>query len=145
MDPSHENTKNELMIRPLGIWLFLVFFVLLIGHLLFIVLIHSLDLMPKELASHTFFRSSGFYLNFVGNLIFAFLLLVALYQMRRSALLWSLSLLLFDVCSTSYWILTQNWLENAGYLGVVLISFIWLGSFSCFLYLRYLNNQEMLI
>jgi len=100
--------------------------------------------MPKPLAHHPFFKSNGFYLNFIGNIILAFTLLVALFQMKQSAMFWSLTLLVFDVCSTSYWILTQHWLETAGNFGLVLISFVWGGCISCYLYLRYLNKKGLL-
>jgi hypothetical protein len=70
---------------------------------------------------------------------------VALFQLKQAAMYWSLTLFVFDVCSTSFWILTQNWLETAGYFGIVLVAIVWSGCLSCYLYLRYLNNKGILM
>ncbi|GEM_PF-1747244 len=147
MLPSINNDKNDdhqHTTKPIGVWLYLIFFTLVIAHFLFIILMHSLGLMPNELANHDFFSSNGFYLNFVGNLILAIMLLVSLFQMKQSAMFWSLALFVFDLLSTSFWILTQNWLETAGNFGPVLVGFVWGGCITCYLYLGYLNKKGLL-
>jgi len=148
LNPSSNTEKNELAQsapKPTFIWFYLIFFSLVIGNFLFIILTHSLGQMPKPLADHAFFTSKGFYLNFIGNLTLTFFLVLALFQMKQSAMFWSLALLAFDACSTSYWILTQNWLETAGDFSLAPIFIVWSGCLTCFLYLRYLNKKGMLI
>ena len=148
MSPSIDvsnDEPNQALAKPIGIWLYLILFTLVVAHYLFIILIHSLELMPKGMANQAFFKSNGFYLNFVGNLILAITLIVALFQMKQSAMSWSLTLFVFDVCSTSYWVLTQNWIEMAGVFGLILVGSIWSACISCYFYLRYLHKQKMLL
>lgn len=142
---TDKGESYQALAKPMGIWLYLILFTLVVAHYLFILLIHSLELMPKGMANQAFFRSNGFYLNFVGNLILAITLIVTLFQMKQSAMTWCLTLFVFDLCSTSYWVLTQNWIEMAGLFGLILVGSIWSACISCYFYLRYLHKQETLI
>ena len=140
LDDDTSNTRK----KPVLLWCFMLLFSLIISHFLVIILIHYLDLMPKQIAKGAFFNSNGFLLNFIGNIWLGSTLLFALFQMKKSAVFWSLTLLLFDICSTVFWIFTQSWLETAGGLGLMLIWVVWGTCFSCFIYLRYLNKQGKL-
>lgn len=127
--------------KPFLIWVFIAFFIFATINFSMIILVHSLGVMPKALANDSFFTSICFYLNFIGNLIFAIGTLLALFKMKKSALYWCLALPLFDMCSTGLWILTQNWLETASSLGLEMIFLVWSGCFSCFIYLLILNKR----
>ncbi|EAQ67156.1 hypothetical protein MED121_14554 [Marinomonas sp. MED121] len=140
--PTHDldHDISKFRQKPFLLCCFILLLTLITGHFLFIILIHHLDLMPKQMASSAFFSSNGFLLNFIGNIWLGSTLLIALIKMKKSGLFWSLALFIFDVCSTVFWIFTQNWLATAGALGLMLIGIVWGTCIACFIYLRYLNK-----
>lgn len=144
---SHDlDDKTQLMVKkPALLCVFIVFFALMICHCLVVVLVHSFELMPVTFAGEAFFQSASLLVKFIGNIVLASLLLLALFQMKQSAIFWCLTLLVFDISSISFWILTQNWIEVAGSLGITIVSIVWTGSLSCFVYLKYLNKQGKLV
>ena len=139
MDDARLATK-----KPTLLCLYIIFFALMVCHCFVVILLHSFELLPNGFSSQSLFTNTSFKIKFIGNISLATLVLFALYQLKQSALFWCLALLVFDISSIAFWIFTQNWLEVAGSLGITIVSIVWRGCLSCFIYLKYLDKQGKL-
>ncbi|WP_438466637.1 hypothetical protein [Marinomonas sp. PE14-40] len=143
---SHDTDENFRLTvqKPTLLCIYIVFFALMICHCFVAIMVHCLDVMPRDFANQAFFNNTSFLVKFIGNISLASLVLISLYQMKQSAIFWCLTLLVFDISSITFWVFTQNWLEVAGSLGITIVSIVWSGCLSCFIYLKYLDKQGKL-